>query len=211
MNEVAELFDGWARSGRAEGMERGHAPAARMALDRLGLRDSSTFLDIGCGNGYVVRWAASAAPLGRAVGIDLSGEMIARARILSTGCPNAEFAAGSFPEIDPPGAPYDAIFSMEVFYYLPDLGAALRRVRELLRPGGSFACVVDYYAENAESHSWPSELGVPMKLLDAAGWADAFRRGGLTVIDQRRLRVRPEEATAAWKAYEGSLMTLGCR
>ena len=208
---MGKLFDRWAADGRAEGMEKSHGPAARMAFDRLKLRDNGHYLDIGCGNGYTVRWAAAAAPAGRAVGIDLSEEMIRRARSLSSGFANAQFVAGSFPDVEPPGAPFDAVFSMEVFYYLPDLDAAIRRVRELLRPGGHFACVVDYYGENQASHSWPSDVGVPMKLLHSAGWADAFQRAGLPVIEQKRLRPSREQATAEWKITEGSLMTLGRR
>lgn len=211
MNRVAEIFDEWARNGRADGMERGHAPAARMAFDRLRLGPESCFLDIGCGNGYAARWAAAASPRGQAVGLDLSSEMIDHARLLSAGLSNVEFLTGSFPDIELPRGPFDAIFSMEVFYYLPDLDAALRRARDLLRPGGSFACVVDYYGENTASHSWPGDLGVGMTLLDSAGWADAFRRAGIAVSEQRRLRIPKELATAAWKTTEGSLLTLGRR
>ena len=196
MSRVAEIFDEWARNGRADGMERGHTPAARMAFDRLRLGPESRFCDIGCGNGYVVRWAAAASPRGQAVGLDLSAEMIDHARLLSAGLSNVEFVTGSFPEVELQGS-FDAIFSMEVFYYLPDLDAALRRTRDLLRTGGTFACVVDYYGENTASHSWPFELGVRMTLLDAAGWADAFRRAGLAVGEQRRLRIPKELATSS--------------
>jgi SAM-dependent methyltransferase len=211
MTRVRDLFDAWARAGRAEGMERGHTPAARQAFDRLGLRDDGRYLDIGCGNGYTVRWAARAAPRGVAVGIDASGEMIRRAQEMSEGLPNAVFVQGDFPGTEIPGAPFDAIFSMEVFYYLPDLHAALAEVRALLRPRGLFACVVDHYAENAASHGWSADLGVPMTLLDAAGWAEAFRHAGLEVVEQGRLRVEPSPGVEPWKASEGSLFTLGRR
>jgi len=213
MSKVREIFDDWARGGRAEGMEKGHGPAARMAFERLKVGPSSRYLDIGCGNGYTVRWAAAAAPEGVCVGIDLSEEMITRARSLSAGVSNVAFRAGSFPGIELPEAPFDAVFSMEVFYYLPGMDAALTAVRRLLAPGGRFACVVDYYGENTASHSWPSDLGVPMTLLDAEGWADAFRRAGLAVIEQARLRLPPQKAVGdnAWKATQGSLLTLGAR
>jgi SAM-dependent methyltransferase len=211
MTRVSDLFDEWARSGRAEGMERGHTPAARRAFEHLDLPETAHYLDIGCGNGYTVRWAARAAPRGMAVGLDASAEMIRRARALSADLPGASFVQGDFPAVVPPGAPFDAIFSMEVFYYLPDLHAALSAVRSLLRPQGRFACVVDRYAENAASHSWPADLGVPMTLLDAPGWAEAFRRAGLEVIEQGRLRAEPSPEGEPWKAIEGSLFTLGRR
>lgn len=98
-----------------------------------------------------------------------------------------------------------------MIYYLPDLGAGLREVRRLLRPGGTFACQVNYYGENAASHDWPEELGVEMTLLDAAGWRGAFEQAGLEGVGQRRVRLAPQEATAPWKAEEGSLLTLGRR
>ena len=211
MSKVIELFDEWARNGRAEGMEAGHAPAARMAFERLKLGPAGRYLDIGCGDGYTVRWAAAAAPQGRAVGLDASAEMIALARRLSSGLSNLEFVTGGFPETDLPAGPFDAVFSMEVFYYLADLDAAMKKVHDLLRPGGRFACVVDFYGENKASHSWPADLGVSMTLLDASGWAAAFQRAGLPVIEQKRLRPPRELATAEWKITEGSLMTLGRR
>ncbi len=210
-DKVRTLFDDWARQGRAEGMERGHGPAARRAFDRLALRPDGRYLDIGCGNGYTVRWAAAAAPRGEAVGVDVSEEMIRRARRLSAHLPNVTFVAGHFPDVDLGPDPFDAVFSMEVLYYLPDLDAALRAVRDRMAPGGLFACVVDYYAENEASHSWPDDLGVPMTLLDEAGWARAFERAGLHVEDQARLRLPEEIASSPWKVTHGSLMTLGRR
>ena len=211
MSDVREVFDRWAREGRAEGMEHGHGPAARMAFERLKLRPGSRYLDIGCGNGYTVRWAALESPQGRAVGLDLSSAMIELAWRMSADLPNVSFLTGSFPDVHLRDAPFDAIFSMEAFYYLEDLDASLRRVHELLRPGGQFACVVDYYGENKASHSWPEDVGVSMTLLGSDGWADSFRRAGLGVVDQCRLRLKPDQASAEWKVSEGSLLTLGRR
>jgi len=211
MSTIRELFDDWAREGRAEGMEAGHGPAARLAFQRLGLQRAGRYLDIGCGNGYTVRWAAAAAPDGHAMGVDISDEMIGRARRMSEGIPNVSFIAGAFPHVDAGAAPFDAVFSMEVLYYLPDLPAALRRIHDIMVPGGRFACVVDYYGENEASHGWPADLGVPMTLLDERGWSKAFEDAGLTVVEQSRLRLSPDAASSPWKVTHGSLMTLGAR
>lgn len=208
---VRALFDDWARTGRSDTMAASHGPSARPAFDRLPLRADSWFLDVGCGNGYAVRWAAERAPQGKAVGIDLSSAMVEHARALSTGFSNVEFHRSEFPEASLPAGRFDAIFSMEAFYYLDDLEKGLRRVTELLAPGGTFVCVVDYYAENTASHPWPREVGVSMRLHSALGWKKRFEAAGMTVVEQGRIRVPSEQASAAWKTKQGSLLTVGRR
>lgn len=211
VDEVRVLFDGWAKAGRSESMEESHGPAARPAFEKLPLKDDSWYLDIGCGNGYTVRWAAAISPRGRAHGIDVSPEMIEKAAAMSAELENVEFLRSEFPEDRLPAGRFDAIFSMEAFYYLPDVDAGLRRVRELLRPGGTFVCVVDFYGENTASHSWPKEVGVKMKLLSALGWKGRFEAAGLTVLEQGRVKLPPEVASAEWKTRQGSLFTVGRR
>jgi SAM-dependent methyltransferase len=120
-------------------------------------------------------------------------------------------APARFPKHDLPGDRFDGIFSMEVFYYLPDLDAALAETLRLLRPGGRFACAVDYYGENTASHGWPADLGVEMTLLDAAGWRNAFLRAGFAAVTQNRIRIAATDPRDTWKAAEGSLLTIGAR
>ncbi len=212
---VARCFDDWARRGRAEGMERGHGPVARQAFDRLlPLPADGRYLDVGCGNGYTVRWAAEHLPRGEAVGIDIAAGMIERARehAATVELENVRFELARLPGAELPSASFDAVFTMECLYYEADIGAPLAAIRDLLKPGAPVACVVDYYAENPESHGWPDELGVPMTLLDAAGWRAAFEAAGLEVVDQQRLHpplAAGQERT--WKHEVGSLFTLGRR
>ena len=211
LERVRDVFDDWAVRGRAEGMAESHTPFVRPAFELLELTSDARYLDIGCGNGYTVRWAAQAAPRGRAVGIDLSEEMVILARRLSAGLDNVEFHRCAFPEHSLPHAGFDVVLSMEVFYYLPDMGAALEETLCLLAPGGRFACMVDFYGENEASHPWPEDVGVAMTLLDSAGWRGALVDAGFEVVDQRRMRVPADEASEPWKATEGSLLTLGRR
>lgn len=207
-DSVRKVFDAWALAGRAEGMEKGHGPAARAGFDALAVGPGTRYLDIGCGNGYTVRWAAQAGAT--ALGVDISPEMIARATDLSAG-QTARFLVSAFPDDQMEAGSLDAIFSMEVFYYLEDLDRALKRVYELLAPGGRFACVVDFYAENTASHDWPRELGVHMTLRSERGWRLAFEGAGMTVALQRRVRLTPDETSSPWKVTNGSLLTVGQR
>jgi ubiquinone/menaquinone biosynthesis C-methylase UbiE len=208
---VREVFDDWAERGRAEGMESGHGFSARAGFDRLRLEPGTHYLDIGCGNGYTVRWASAVVgEHGQAVGLDLSPNMIALARQKSVRRDNVLFREAAFPEHTLPRSSFRGIFSMEVLYYLPDLKSAMEEIGRLLEPGGRFVSVVDYYRENAESHTWPDELGVPMTLLSMAGWTSAFEAGGLEVIEQQCV-LHPLEpgAQPSWKHTQGSLLTVG--
>lgn len=173
------------------------------------------YLDVGCGNGYTVRWAADIVGDGNAIGIDVAPQMIERARAMTGARDNAEFHVTPFPEhtlpdVLSPGR-FHGIFSMEVLYYLPDIDAALAQIQKLLRPGGRFACVVDYYGENEASHSWPDTLDCEMTLLGEAQWRASFERAGLLVREQTRLRREPGDGVDDWKVTEGSLLTLGER
>jgi SAM-dependent methyltransferase len=208
VDRVRDVFAQWALSGRAEGMERGHGPAARQAFERLGLGDSGAYLDIGCGNGYSLAWALEKGL--EAWGIDVAREMID----LASGKYGAaaQLITGTFPHPDLPSGHFDGIFSMEVFYYLPSLDEGLRAAHGLLQSGGRFACIVDFYRENPDSHSWPEDTGVDMTLWSEAEWRDGFARAGFVDIEQDRLRPpRAPGETPTWKHEAGSLLTLGRR
>ncbi len=210
---VQAIFDDWAGRGRAEGMERGHGFSARVGFERLGLESGDRYLDVGCGNGYTVRWAAAlVGDDGHAVGLDLSEAMVERAREASNGLANVAFHQAAFPQHGLEHGSFKGIFSMEVLYYLEDVEAALREIHALLQPGGRFACLVDYYRENPGSHSWPDDLGCPMTLLSMQGWQGAFEQAGFEVLEQQCVQypLEPGEEPS-WKHTQGSLLTLGRR
>jgi ubiquinone/menaquinone biosynthesis C-methylase UbiE len=209
LHRVSEVFDAWAESGRAEGMEEGHAFAAREAFRRLELEPGQRYLDIGCGNGYSVRWAAEQAESVEAYGLDVSAKMIARARRQSEHLPNARFIHAPFPIRELKARSFDAMLSMEVFYYLENLEWGLLSAARLLKPGGRFACVVDYYEENVASHDWPQDLSVKMTLLSADGWQAAMTDVGFEVLDQTRIKAPlAADEEPSWKHTEGSLLTV---
>ena len=209
MDAVRDLFNEWSSNGRAEGMETGHTPMARPAFDRLELKPGDHYLDIGCGNGYTVRWAAEMDPTIQAIGIDLSEGMVDHARSLSTHLANTRFINAPFPLPILKASAFKAIFSMEVFYYLPNLQWSLISTLRLLKPGGRFACVVDFYTENPASHGWSEDIGIDLNLLSESEWREQMTDVGFEVIEQRRL-LAPEnpDAPSDWRQTHGSLLTL---
>ena len=76
MDKVKKTFDKWADSGRSELMAHEHSKVVFKLLRSIPFNKSFTFLDIGCGNGWVVREIAQNKKCKKAVGIDKSKKMI---------------------------------------------------------------------------------------------------------------------------------------
>jgi SAM-dependent methyltransferase len=99
-----------------------------------GCRDA---LDVGCGDGLLTRRLAERAA--QVTGLDPSAEMIARARALSPGG-GPRYVEGDLLTADlAPGA-FDFVCALSVLHHL-DAAAGLRRMGELLRPGGVLVVV----------------------------------------------------------------------
>ena len=100
----------------------------------LGIAPGATVLDVGCGTGVLL-------PLlyerlngeGRIVALDLSGEMLKRAR--SKGQP-ALYAQGDAQSLPLPEGVFDWVLCNAVFPHFPDKPRALAELRRVLRAGG---------------------------------------------------------------------------
>jgi ubiquinone/menaquinone biosynthesis C-methylase UbiE len=114
------------------------------ALQRCGYRDGERVLDVGCGFGdSTVQIARSVAPRGAATGVDCAANFIRDAEALARGerVDNANFFVGDA-QVDDLRGPYDHAFSRfgTMFFEMP--GAAMRNVRQALKPGGTFMQIV---------------------------------------------------------------------
>lgn len=110
-------------------------------LERLGLGDTSrlTAVEIGCGIGRMTH--ALAARFGRVVALDVSPEMIARARAQGSGLANVEFVVGSGSGLSGvPDGSADLVLAWFVLQHVPRTKDVLRYVTEAgraLGPGGT--------------------------------------------------------------------------
>jgi ubiquinone/menaquinone biosynthesis C-methylase UbiE len=84
--------------------------------------------------------AITAGPEGRVVGLDLTPEMLERAKenLSKTSLENVSFQEGSAEDLPFPEASFDVVISNGVFNLVPDKAKALKEVLRVLKPNGRF-------------------------------------------------------------------------
>lgn len=126
-------------------------------LDAAGITGNHHVLDLGCGSGQTTRLAALKAPRGRALGLDLSGPMLAEARTGAEreGVANASFVQGDAQVYPFEEGSFDAAVSRYGVMFFADPVAAFGNVGRALRPGGrlAFVCPAD-----ATLNSWVAAM-----------------------------------------------------
>ncbi len=111
--------------------------------DLLGSGDISDLLDIGTGTGRILE--VMALDIGNGVGIDLSHEMLAVARV-NLGTPGLEHCQvrhGDMYELPFDDASQDAVVFHQVLHYAEDPASAIAEASRVLRPKGRLV-VVDF-------------------------------------------------------------------
>ncbi len=129
-----------------------HAKGASLArlVDLVRPEKHWRALDIATGAGHTA--AAFAPHIAHVIASDITAEMLAEARKLATskGFANMETATADAQALPFPDAQFDLVTSRIAPHHFPDVGAFVREVHRVLRPGGTFA-LVDNIAPDAES------------------------------------------------------------
>jgi SAM-dependent methyltransferase len=124
-----------------------HAPAGAAAaslgcgnpLAVADLREGETVLDLGSGAGLdVLLSARRVGPTGRAIGLDITDEMLdlARRHAAEAGADNVEFLRGRIENIPLPDASVDVVVSNCVITLSSDKARVFAEIARVLRPGG---------------------------------------------------------------------------
>jgi SAM-dependent methyltransferase len=117
-------------------------------LDAAEIGERDRVLDIGCGNGQLTRQAARRAALGRALGVDLSAPMLARARTRAAeeDVPNVTFEQGDAQVHAFPEGGFDVALSRFGIMFFADPVVAFGNIGGALRPGGrlAFLCMQEF-------------------------------------------------------------------
>ena len=140
------------------------------------LEDGAAVLDIGCGSGVPI--AKALAERYRVTGVDVSQEMVRRAR---ENVPSGEFICNDVMSVDFEPSSFDAVVAFYSVFHLPraEHPSLFRRIHDWLRPGGYLLCTLSHGSEagytEPDFHGvtmyWSNfGLGEYLEILPAAGF-----------------------------------------
>ena len=152
------------------------------------LQEGERVLDLGSGGGIDVLLSAKrVGPTGRAIGLDMTDEMLALAQrnAAEAGATNVEFLRGHIESIPLPAASIDVVISNCVINLAADKPAVFREIARVLRPGGRMG-VTDIVAQDNLTLEERAERGSFAGCIAGALSFSEFRAGlegvGLTDV-----------------------------
>jgi SAM-dependent methyltransferase len=130
--DEAEIIWTWdSPSGRRRADRR-----AALLVEHARLTAGRHALELGCGAGVFLEKVAHSGATIR--GIDLSQDLLAKARARVEGLPNVGLTCGDAHRMPFPDTSFDCVYGSSILHHL-DLDKALRDVHRVLRPGGVMA------------------------------------------------------------------------
>ncbi len=167
------------------------------------LHEGETVLDLGAGAGAdVLISAGRVGPTGRAIGLDMTDEMLdlARANARAAGVENAEFVKGYIEALPLPDESVDVVISNCVINLSGDKPAVLAEAARVLRPGGRFAVsdvIADPDMDEATRADMAQWTGCIAGALTREQFEAALRAAGLADVEIRETHRVHEHAASA--------------
>jgi arsenite methyltransferase len=161
------------------------------------LRDGERVLDLGSGGGIDVLLSAKrVGPTGRAIGLDMTDEMLALAwhNAHESGATNVEFLKGHIEAIPLPANSIDVVISNCVVNLAADKPAVFREIARVLRPGGRMG-VTDILAQDHLTAEQRRERGSYVGCIAGALSFSEFA-AGLEAAGLADISISPTHAVA---------------
>jgi SAM-dependent methyltransferase len=197
--------------------EPGIGPELYSALERDELPDAAVLASLGCGNPIAVAdlhegervldlgsgggidvllSARRVGPTGRAIGLDMTDEMLAlaQANAAEAGVTNVEFLKGHIEAIPLPADSIDVVISNCVVNLAADKSAVFREIARVLRPGGRVG-ITDIVAEDSLTPEQRAERGTYVGCIAGALSISEFE-AGLRDVGLRDVSVTPTHGVA---------------
>ena len=199
-------FNRWAADGRGEEMERHHLDITEKTIRLMDLRAGERVLDLGCGAGWATRLLARMVGegpqgFGQVVGIDVSDEMIRRARESSRDFENTMFVWGSAQQIPWEENFFEKVLSVESFYYYPNQDRVLAELFRVMAPRGRMFILINLYKDNPYSLRWVDELKVPVHARSEEEYVRLLKAHAFENVEARRIpdeTPTPDEYSGKW-------------
>ena len=210
----AALYDQASREGgdRGRGQRLAGCGVPTAVAD---LREGEIVLDLGSGAGAdVLISARRVGPTGKAIGIDMTDEMLELARVnaAGAGATNVEFVKGYLEDMPLADGSVDVVISNCVINLAADKSRVVREAARVLRPGGRFA-VSDVIADDHMDHATRTDMQAWTGCVAGALTRDEFEAvlhaAGFAEIEITEThRVHRHAASAIVRARKPKRLTL---
>jgi SAM-dependent methyltransferase len=175
----------------AEHQDRYDAMLSRLTpglITAVGLSAADRVLDVGCGCGETTRIAGRLVPDGTALGVDLSGPMLGRARARAEveGLSNVRFDKADAQVTAFPVETFDRVLSRFGVMFFDDPQAAFANLGRSIRPGGriTFLC----WQEVGRNEHFAVPYGAVAAIVSPPDLGEPGAPGPFSLADPARIR-----------------------
>jgi ubiquinone/menaquinone biosynthesis C-methylase UbiE len=163
----------------------------KKAINRMSVKDHMTFLDLGCGTGWAVRFVSKLVnENGKFIGIDISGGMIEKAIINARRFKNVSFLKASAEELPFERESFDSILCTNSFHHYLHPDIVMAEIFRVLKTHGRIY-ILDVTSDD-RFISWINSLvkkkeKAHVSFYRTSEYKNMFLKSGLKHIESKKI------------------------